>query len=200
MPNIKISITAQERKEFGKGASRRARTQKLIPAVIYGASLDPVHILLPDHDTRIALKVSNSLYEIGVEGKKYIAVAKSVQRHPFRPIIEHIDFQAISKDEKVKIDVPIVTVGEPAPHTIVIRETQNLSIEAGLANLLQSVEISIEGFEAGSIITAGEIKLPEAVSLLTDPATPVVAIQAQGKGVEKGGEAEESSSEESSEE
>jgi large subunit ribosomal protein L25 len=192
MPNIKISITAQERKEFGKGASRRARAQKLIPAVIYGASLEPVHILLPDHDTRIALKISNSLYEIDVDGEKYVAVAKSVQRHPFRPLIEHIDFQAISRDEKVKIEVPVITVGEPAPHTIIIRETQSLSIEAGLANLLQSVEISIEGIEAGSIITAGEIKLPEAVSLLTDPATPVVAIQAQGRGAEK----EESSPEE----
>ena len=56
-----VTITAEKRSEFGKGAARRIRRAKKIPAVLYGHGTDPVHVTLPGHDTMLAVKVANAV-------------------------------------------------------------------------------------------------------------------------------------------
>jgi large subunit ribosomal protein L25 len=196
----KIKIVAEERKEFGKGASRRARVGGKIPAVLYGSSTEPVHLLLPAHETTMSLKHSNAIFELEVGGKKHDAIAKAVQVHPVKSKIVHIDFIALAKGERIRIEVPINIVGEPAPRTIVIREMQSVEVETDSTNLLESVSIDIDGIEAGNSVFAGEIALPKTVVLLTNEKYPVVSAQAQGKEEEEEKEeSEESEEEETSE-
>ena len=65
----KLLLTAEKRTEFGKGASRRARAAAKIPAVLYGHGADPTHMLLQGHATMMALKTSNALLTIDLEGE-----------------------------------------------------------------------------------------------------------------------------------
>ncbi|MGH3586358.1 MAG: 50S ribosomal protein L25/general stress protein Ctc, partial [Pseudonocardia sp.] len=171
-----IKLAAEARTEFGKGAARRIRRENKIPAVLYGHGADPVHITLQGHATMLAMRHSNALFSIELDGKSELAVAKDVQRTPVNSTIEHIDFLIVRRGEKIAVDVTVNVVGESAPGTIHYVEAQTLSIEAVATNLPESIEVSIEGLEAGSHVTAGEVALPEGATLLTDPEAAVVMV------------------------
>ncbi|CAM3640106.1 50S ribosomal protein L25/general stress protein Ctc [Isoptericola cucumis] len=171
-----IKLAAEARTEFGKGAARRIRRENKIPAVLYGHGTDPVHITLPGHATMLAMRQSNVLFSIELDGKSQLAVAKDVQRTPVNSIIEHVDLLLVRRGEKIVVDINVNVVGESAPGTIHFVEAQTLSVEAEATHLPESVDVSIEGLEAGSHVTAGEVELPSGVVLLTDPEAAVVAV------------------------
>ena len=117
MSEIKLAATA--RTEFGKGAARRLRRAHQIPAVLYGHGTEPVHVALPGHETMLAVKgAANALFEIQLDGKPVLALAKDVQRDPVKNIIEHVDLLIVRRGEKVQVEVPVTVVGESAPGTI----------------------------------------------------------------------------------
>jgi len=174
MAETKLVATA--RTEFGKGAARRLRRANLIPAVLYGHGSDPVHVALPGHALMLAVKHTNALFEIELDGTKTLALAKDVQIEPVRQVIEHVDLLIVRRGEKVTVDVPVHVIGESYPGTIHVVETQTLSLEAEATHLPNRVEVSIEGLVDGSIVRAGDITLPEGSVLLTDPEHIVVAV------------------------
>jgi large subunit ribosomal protein L25 len=187
-----IKLAAEARTEFGKGAARRIRRDNKIPAVLYGHGGDPVHVTLPGHESMLALRQTNVLLNIDVDGKGQLAVAKDVQRDPVRNTIEHIDLQVVRAGEKITVDIAVNIVGESAPGTIHLVEEQTLSVEAEATHLPESVEVSIEGLEAGAQIHAEDVALPEGSTLLTDPKAVVVLVT-EPRG-EAGDEGEESAS------
>ena len=174
MSEVKLVATA--RSEFGKGAARRLRRANQIPAVLYGHGTDPVHVSLPGHATMMALKQANALFTIELDGTDTLAIAKDVQRDPVRQIIEHVDLLLVRKGEKVEVEVPVTVVGESAPGTIHIVETQNVALEAEATHLPQHVEVNIDGLEAGAQVTAADLTLPQGTSLVTDAEIVMVAI------------------------
>ncbi|KFD43205.1 50S ribosomal protein L25/general stress protein Ctc [Cellulosimicrobium composti] len=171
-----IKLVAEARTEFGKGAARRIRRADKIPAVLYGHGSDPLHVTLPGHDTMMALKHSNALFSIELEGKAQLAITKDVQRDPVRNVIEHVDLLIVKKGEKVAVDVPVVVTGESAPGTIHLVDLQTLAIEAEATHLPESIEVSIEGLEAGSQVLAGDVTLPQGATLTADPELIVVSV------------------------
>ncbi|MCL2423668.1 MAG: 50S ribosomal protein L25/general stress protein Ctc [Micrococcales bacterium] len=171
-----VTLTAVPRTEFGKGAARRLRRDKQIPAVLYGHGTDPVHVALPGHETMMALKKTNALFEIVVAGKKTLAIAKDVQVEPVRHVIEHVDLLIVKRGEKIAVDVPVHVVGESAPGTIHVVETQDLQLEAEATNLPSSVELDITGMADGTVVRAADVVLPAGSTLVTDPTHIVVTI------------------------
>ncbi|MBB5472008.1 large subunit ribosomal protein L25 [Cellulomonas hominis] len=171
-----VKLAATARTEFGKGAARRLRRAHQIPAVLYGHGTEPVHVALPGHETMLAVKQANALFEIELEGKATLAIAKDVQRDPVKNVIEHVDLLIVRRGEKVSVEVPVTVVGESAPGTIHIVETQALALEAEATHLPEHVEVSIEGLEAGTALTAGELTLPKGAALVTDAETIVVTV------------------------
>ena len=163
-----VKLAATTRTEFGKGAARRLRRAGQIPAVLYGHGTEPVHVSLPGHETMLAVKHANALFEIQVDGKPVLALAKDVQREPVRNVIEHIDLLIVKKGEKVSVEIPVVIVGESAPGTIHVVETQTMLLEASATALPTAVEISIEGLQDGASIKAGDVTLPDGSTLVTD--------------------------------
>lgn len=171
-----VKLTATTRTEFGKGAARRIRRAHQIPAVLYGHGSEPVHITLPGHETMLALKHANALFSIELEGKSQLAIAKDVQREPVKNIIEHVDLLIVRKGEKVHVDVPVHVVGESAPGTIHVVETQTLSVEAEATHLPENVEIDITGLEEGSQVRGADLKLPAGTAYLGDAEDVIVTI------------------------
>ncbi|HRK47343.1 MAG TPA: 50S ribosomal protein L25/general stress protein Ctc [Nocardioides sp.] len=174
-------IAAETRTEFGKGAARRIRRDDKIPAVVYGHGNDPMHVTLPGHDTMMALKHggANALLELEIEGKDQLALTKAVQIDPIRRVIEHIDFVAVRRGEKVTVDVPVHLSGDAAPETLVVTENATVQIEAEATAIPEHIEISIEGLTAGTQILAGQLELPSGATLLVDPETLVVNVTEQ---------------------
>jgi large subunit ribosomal protein L25 len=177
MPEIKL--TAELRTRFGKGAARKLRREHQIPAVIYGHGADPIHVALPGHATMMALKTTNVVLTVEVDGKSTMVLAKDVQRDPIKPVIEHIDLVIVRKGEKVTVDVNVHVEGEAAPETIVSLDHSSLQLEVLATNIPESVTVSVDGLEVGTQILAGAVELPEGATLVTDPEALVVNITQQ---------------------
>jgi large subunit ribosomal protein L25 len=175
---IEVKIKAETRTQFGKGAARRIRREDKVPAVIYGHGNDPQHITLPGHDTMMALKRggSNALLYIEVEGSTVIALTKQVQADPIKGFLEHLDFVEVKKGEKVTVEIPIHTVGEPKSDAMVVTELNTVSVEAEATNIPEYIEISVEDAEAGYHVLAKDLVLPSGSLLLTDEEALVVNV------------------------
>lgn len=171
-------IAAENRTEFGKGAARRIRRDNQIPAVIYGHGNEPIHVKLPTHATTMALRNggANALLDLDIEGKSQLALTKQVQVDPIRRLIEHIDFVAVRKGEKVTVDVVIHLVGEAAKETLVVTENSTIQVEAEATHIPEYFEISIDGLESGTQILANQVELPEGTTLLSDDELLIVNI------------------------
>lgn len=195
MTDVKLAAVA--RTEFGKGAARRIRRAHQIPAVLYGHGSEPLHIALPGHETMLALKHTNALLTIELDGKNHLAIAKDVQRDAVKSTIDHVDLLAVKKGEKIAVFVPIHVTGESAAGTIHFVETQTLHVEAEATHLPESIEISIEGLEAGTTLRGADVQFPAGITYLGDPEEPVlaVALPQSAEGEEEGAEATESAAE-----
>ncbi|MCW2764505.1 MAG: ribosomal protein [Nocardioides sp.] len=171
-------ITAEPRTEFGKGAARRIRRADKVPAVLYGHGNDPVHITLPGHDTMMALKHggANALLELDIDGTSQLALTKQVQIDPIRRHLEHIDFVAVRRGEKVTVDIPIVLVGDAQRETLVVVDNNTVQVEAEATHIPDSIEVSIEGLPAGTQILASDLTLPSGSTLLLDADALIVNI------------------------
>lgn len=174
-------IQAEVRTEFGKGAARRTRREGKIPAVIYGHGNDPIHVSLPGHVTMMALRHggANALIELEIDGTEQLVLSKAVQVDPVRRVLEHIDFVAVTRGEKVTVDVQVLIVGEAQRGTLVVTENTTVQVEAEATHIPESFEVDIEGAEAGTQFLAGQLALPEGTTLLTDPETLVVNVTEQ---------------------
>ena len=171
-------LTAETRTSFGKGAARTIRRANKIPAVVYGHGEAPVHVTLPGHDTMIALRNSNVLLDIDLDGTSHLTLPKDVQRDPIKGFIEHVDLLVVRRGEKVTVDVPLHIEGEAGPETVVQQELTVVSVEALATAIPTSVTVSVEGLTAGSHVAASQITLPEGTTLIGDPEQLVVVITA----------------------
>jgi large subunit ribosomal protein L25 len=174
-----LTLHAQSRTTFGKGAARKIRRANQIPAVMYGHGTDPVHITLPGHETMLALKQANALLTIVLDGAEQLALAKDVQRDPIKPIIEHVDLVVVNRGERVTVDVAVHIEGEAAADTVVQLESQTLQVEVAATDIPETVTVSVEGLPAGTQISAGDVRLPGGATLAGDPEALVVNITAQ---------------------
>jgi large subunit ribosomal protein L25 len=174
-------IATEARTEFGKGAARRIRRDDKIPAVIYGHGNDPIHVILPGHQTMMALKHggANALLALDIDGSEQLALTKDVQVDPIRRVIEHVDFVAVTRGEKVTVDVPVHVVGDAGPDTLVVTENAVVSVEAEATHIPEFFEVSVEGAAAGTQVLAKDLDLPSGTTLLADEDLLIVNVTEQ---------------------
>ncbi|WP_282796535.1 50S ribosomal protein L25/general stress protein Ctc [Streptomyces sp. CC224B] len=176
-----VKLSAETRSEFGKGAARRIRRENKVPGVLYGHGTDPVHITLPGHDLLMALRTSNVLISLDIDGQEtQLAIPKAVQRDVLRQgILTHVDLLLVKRGEKVNVDIPVVTEGELAPGGNLLEHVLDaLPVEAEATHIPETVTVSVAGLEAGASIHAKDITLPSGVSLAIDADAVVLQVLA----------------------
>jgi len=183
-----VKISAEPRTEFGKGGARRTRRAGLVPAVLYGHGEAPVHISLPAREFAAAIRHGglNQVFTIDVAGGTgaTLALPKAIQRDPIKDTYEHVDLIIVKRGEKVQVDVPVTLVGEAARNTLVVNESNTLAVVAEAMHLPSGFEVSIEGLEAGSTVTAADVTLPEGTELAVEPDF-VLAVVSQAQTAEQ---------------
>ena len=188
----KLSVTV--RTKTGKGASRQARREGLVPVVLYGHGADPQHLELNARDFAAVLRNSgtNAVLTLDIDGKEQLALTKALAVHPVRRNIQHADLIVVRRGEKVTVEVNVVLEGDAASGTLVTQEASSIEIEADAMSIPQQLTVSIEGVEEGTQITAGKVELPAGVTLISDPdllvANIVAAPSAEELEAEGGGE------------
>ena len=171
-------LTVSVRTQTGKGASRRARRDGKIPAVLYGHGAEPQHLELPGRDFAAVLRHSgtNAVLTLDIDGKEQLALTKALAIHPIRRTITHADLLVVRRGEKVVVEVTVDVVGDAAYGTLVTQETSTIEIEAEALSIPETLTVSVEGADAGTQFTAGQIALPPGVTLVDDPELLVVNV------------------------
>jgi large subunit ribosomal protein L25 len=164
-----VRIVAEPRTEFGKGAARRVRRAGRVPAILYGHGTDTRHITLPGHQLLMALKTPNVLIEVdGLSGRPQLTLPKAVQRDPIRGAIEHVDLIMVRRGEKVTVEIPVQITGEVEPGGLLDQQMVRLAVEAEATQIPQGIEVDVEGMEIGAAVHAGDLTLPQGVTLVAE--------------------------------
>ena len=169
-----VAINGITRTEFGKGASRRARRDGQVPAVIYGHGEAPVHITLNARDLGNALKESNVLLNITFDGRTELTLPKSIVKNPLKQNLEHLDLVLVRRGEKVTVHVPVHTEGKHDPDGILEHVHNTIEVETEATNIPKFLVLDIEGMKAGTFKLASDVVLPAGVTLVLDPTATVV--------------------------
>ncbi len=188
--NVKtvFELSAEPRASFGRTGSRRLRKAGKVPAILYGGGEAPESMVL-DHNTlshqmnREAFFTSILTLKIGAKSQQ--VVVKDVQRHPFKPLIMHLDFQRIREDEEITLSVPIHFLNEADAKGVkeqggvVDHLLSEVEVECLPRYLPEYLEIDVTALELNQIYHLSDIKLPEGVSLVAlkhGHDEPVVAV------------------------
>jgi large subunit ribosomal protein L25 len=173
-------LTAAVRTETGKGASRRARRDGKVPAVLYGHGGDPQHLELDARDFAAVLRHSgtNAVLTLDIAGKEQLALTKALDIHPIRRSIQHADLLVVRRGEKVTVEVNVVVEGEAVSGSLVTQDANSIEIEADVQSIPDHLTVSIEGAEVGTQFAASSITLPSGVTLVSDPEMLVVNVVA----------------------
>src|SRR6202000_415118 len=157
MARSENKLTALVRTQTGKGASRRARREGKIPAVLYGHGAEPQHLELPGHDSAAVLRHSgtNAVLTLDIDGKEQFALTKALAIHPIRRSITHADLLVVRRGEKVHVEVRVVVEGDAGPDTLVTQETNTIEIEAEALSIPEQLTVSVEDAPPGTQFTAG---------------------------------------------
>ncbi len=168
------NITAESRTDSGKGASRRLRRAGKVPGIVYGGKDEPKSIQMNQLQTMRYAENEwffSSLLELEIDGKSERVLLRDMQRHPFKAMLMHLDFQRVTADQAIRVRVPLHFLNEdesPAGKTRTVVISHNLNeveISCLPRNLPEFIEVDLAGLETDDIVHLSDIKLPEGVEM-----------------------------------
>ncbi|KTD60881.1 50S ribosomal protein L25/general stress protein Ctc [Legionella shakespearei] len=187
-----VLLEAESRTDMGKGASRRLRRlENKVPAVIYGGDKKPKSIHFMHNKVIKALEtesIYSSVFDISVDGKVEHVILKALQRHPYKPLVMHMDLQRVSaKDVLIKL-VPIHFTNEQQSPGVkaggIINHTMTqVEVRCQAKDLPEFIEVDMSTVGMDDIVHLSHLKLPKGVHLTVDVSdishdAPVVSIHA----------------------
>ncbi|WP_019218293.1 50S ribosomal protein L25/general stress protein Ctc [Legionella tunisiensis] len=187
-----IVLEAEARKDIGKGASRRLRRlENKVPAVLYGGDKKPQSIHLLHNKVVKALEsesIYSSVFDLNVDGKVEHVILKALQRHPYKPVILHMDLQRVSPKDILVKQIPIHFINEETAKGVkaggIISHTMvHVEVKCQVKNLPEFIEVDMVNVEMDDVVHLSDLKLPKGVQLTVDITDgshnlPVVSIHA----------------------
>lgn len=217
-------IDVEVRQDKGKGASRRLRReQNTVPAVLYGGKEQPQNLSVNYFTIKKALEHEafyTSLIKLKVNGKEETVILRDIQRHPYKTMIQHMDFQRVNLDQELVMHVPLHFVNEDSAPGVraggnVFHTISGVDVRCKARNIPEFIEVDLSQLELDGVIHLSDLKLPKDVELNVDlsdshhnqsvvtihlprvEAEPEEGVAAEGEAQE--GEAEKAAGEEKSE-
>jgi large subunit ribosomal protein L25 len=186
-----ITLKADIRDEIGKEAGSRLRKSGTIPAIVYKRAEKAVSIAVDKKDLFSVLHTSageNVIITLEVSSRENsktpaagkTVIIKEVQYHPIKGEVLHVDFQEISLTEKITVEIPLETKGEPigvkSDGGILDHPIKELSIECLPTDIPEKIYVNVENLKIGDAIRVRELIIPANVTVLDDPEQTVVSV------------------------
>ena len=168
----KLSATA--RGDQGKGASRRLRRLGRLPAVVYGGHQEPASIEMHHNDVFLASANEwfySSLIELDIDGKTERVLLRDMQRHPFKPVILHLDFLRVSENEALRARVPLhflnqdISPAGKSASVVIHHDMTELEVSCLPKDLPEFIAVDLANLTLGDIIHLSELVLPAGVEV-----------------------------------
>ncbi len=186
-----FEFVAEKRDQSGKSAASRVRRQGKVPAIIYGGGGKSEMLLLGHNDVLKHLDheaVYSHILDIKIDGKTEQVVLKDIHRHPSKLQIMHLDFLRVSKNEKIRVKVPLHCINEDISlgvkeGGVVMHSMVDIEVSCLPADLPEFIEIDLAKVELGESVHLHDIKMPKGaecviLSQAGDHNLPVVSIAA----------------------
>jgi large subunit ribosomal protein L25 len=172
-----VTLEAQTREVQGKGASRRLRRlDQKVPAIVYGSDKKPELLSLPQHKVTKALEneaIYTTVFHLVVDGKAQQVILKDLQRHPYKPVILHMDFQRVSAKDVLVRMIPLhFTHGEDCPGAkdggVVSHVMSQVEVRCQAQHLPEFIEVDLSDLILDQILHLSDITMPPHVKLAVE--------------------------------
>ncbi|MGJ7614749.1 MULTISPECIES: 50S ribosomal protein L25/general stress protein Ctc [unclassified Variovorax] len=180
-----MKFVAFERAKQGTGASRRLRTSGKTPGIVYGGDTQPQLIEIDHNALWHALKKEAfhaTVLEMEMGGNVSKVLLRDVQYHPFRQLVQHIDFQRVDAKTRMTLKVPLHFKGEEESDAVKIEQnlvnhvTTELEVNCLPSELPEFIEVDLSGLKKNGTVTLKDIKLPRGVKWVSHgKVNPVLA-------------------------
>ncbi|MBK8120698.1 MAG: 50S ribosomal protein L25/general stress protein Ctc [Sulfuritalea sp.] len=182
---MQLEFNANKRDDQGTGASRRLRRTGRIPGILYGGATAPQPIDI-DHNELFQLLRKEAFYSsvlnVNLNGAKEMCLLRDVQRHPYRPVILHADFQRVDATSKLHQKVPLhfvnadVSPGVKQSGGMVQHVMTDLDVRCLAKDLPAFIEVDLKDLALGNSLHVSNLTLPPGVeAMLHKGEDPVVA-------------------------
>ena len=180
-----VTLNASTSRTTGSRTSRRLRTAGSIPGVVYGVGAEPLAVAVNAKEFRTAVSGEqglNTLLELDADGRRFLVMAREIQRHPVRGTVAHVDFQIVDPTKPVVADVALHIIGDAVEvrHADWEVDQQLFSLELRTRpdQIPTHIDVDISELRVGGTIRVADLALPAGVEPVGDPATAVVATHA----------------------
>ena len=179
----------------GTAASRRARRNGQVPVVVYGGGEDEQYLLVDHNKITLQLNVEafhSALVQLQVGDDLQRAILRDVQMHPYKQRVMHLDFQRVSRKDKITMTVPLHFNGEEdAPgvkveNGIMSHSMTSVDISCLGSDLPEYISVDVSNLGMGDSVSLGEVQMPEGVEFAStvqesDLELPVASVLAPKK-------------------
>jgi large subunit ribosomal protein L25 len=182
-----VDLQGELRTEAGKQVAKRLRRAQRIPAVVYGGRQGPVTVAVNPQELLAALETGdNTLINLSLTGgaaqQTSLVILKELQRDPVKGRPLHADFQAITMEQKIRVDVPLVLQGDPIgvkdKGGILEHTLRQLSVECLPIDIPEKMVVDVSGLDIGNALHVSDVQVAEGVRILDDGARVVASVSA----------------------
>lgn len=176
-------LEAQPRTPGTKNDARRVRQGGKIPGVVYGAGKDSVAVSVdPRQVSRILHSATghNTVFDLAMEGDRTKAMIVDWQYEPIKGSLLHIDLKRIAMDRKLRVNVPIELVGEPAgvkqQGGILEQIAREVEVECLPGDIPNHIELNVSELVFGTVLRIVDLPKSDKLKFVSDPDQPVAHI------------------------
>jgi large subunit ribosomal protein L25 len=173
-------LVANKRDDAGKGVARKLRAAGRVPAVLYGRGADPQPLSVDARELgHVMHGGANVLIDLVVDGEQHLAMPREVQRDHIKGRYWHIDFFAVSRTEKITVEVPIRLVGESSGVKmggVLEHHLWDVEVECLPTDVPDAIEADISALEIGDSIHVSDLRAPDGAVIISNPEESVVAV------------------------
>lgn len=168
-----MKVVASSRTVQGSGASRRLRRSGKVPGIVYGAKKSPVNIEMDHNPILLALKVESfhsSILDLEIDGKSEQVLLRDYQMHPYKPLVQHVDFQRIDANAKLQTKVPLhfknqdVSPAVKMSGAMVSHVMNDVLITCLPKDLPEFIEVDLSTLTVGHSVHVRDLVMPAGVT------------------------------------
>src|SRR6266403_2245185 len=173
-----VKLAVERRDAIGRAAVRKLKARGVVPAVVYGGKEKPEPLQVLRRDVSVMLSHAsgeNILVELEIAGEKTArtAMVQEVQHSPVGGDVLHVDFHAVSMDEKIEADVPLESVGVANGVKnfggLLEQSLRTLEVECLPRDLPDKITVDVSALNIGDSIHVRDIQLPTGVTAKDQP-------------------------------
>ena len=173
-----ITIEGQLRTETGKTATRRLRSQDLVPGVIYGGAQE-VNFSVKSLALKPFIYTQDfQLVEMKVDGKSYTCILKDLQFNKVSDKLAHLDLLELVEGKKVSATIPLkftgTAAGVKAGGKLEIR-LKAVKIKTYPKYLKENIEVDLTNLELNANIRVQDIPA-ENLEIMNSPRIPIASV------------------------